>query len=161
MLRMKKMIFCMVFILGMNAVCLMAQEQVNYIIVSSANGEVASFNPSSINKLYIEEGKWIFEMKESGQKYDYSLEDILPFTMEMRSPTSIDPIQSYWSVYDDGNNLVIVNANGIIGNYAIYDIYGRLLESGYGYESKTRVNVPSSGLYIVKANGQSKKTIKK
>ncbi|MDR1119503.1 MAG: hypothetical protein LBM08_01120 [Dysgonamonadaceae bacterium] len=158
---MKKMIFCMVFILGMNTVRLVAQEQVNYIIVKSVTGEVASFNPSSISRLYIEEGKWVFEMKESGQKYDYSLEKILPFTMEMRSSTSIDPVQSYWNVYDDGNNLVIVNVNGIVGNYTIYDIYGRLLESGYGCESKITVNVPSGGLYVVKANGQSKKTVKK
>jgi predicted peptidase len=164
MFDMKKVIFCMVLVLGTGIIPLTAQEKISYIIVKSTEGEIASFASSTINRVYIENGKWVFELKKTDQKYSYLLEEVLPFTTEDRNETGIDTqlsIQSDWKMYDGGTQLIIENPNGMVGYYAVYDVYGRLLKTGYGSDSTVAVDVPSGNLYVVKVNGKIKKAVKK
>jgi hypothetical protein len=158
---MKKMILFLVFFLGVNLASLTAQEEVNYIIVKSPEGEVTFFNPSVVDRMYIESGNWVIELKESSQQYSYSVGDVF-FAIEKRNATDADPVvQTSWNVYDDGNNLIITNLNGEIGSYTVYDLYGRTVETGYESGSKAVINVPAGNIYIVKADGKSKKVVKK
>jgi hypothetical protein len=163
---MKKMNLCLlmtVFLFGIDTIPLTAQEQINYIIVKTSEGEIASFNPAAVNRQYIESEKWIFELKENNQQYSYPLEDVLPFTTEMRNQTNIDAhpsVQSNWSVYDDGNNLVIINSNGKVGYYTVHDISGKLVRTGYEDGNKATIHLPSGRLYIVKADGKAEKVVK-
>lgn len=159
---MKKILsyFALTFLfVGMNVVSLTAQE--NYIIVKTAEEEIISFSPSSIERLYIENQQWVFELKGSEQQYRYPLGDILPFTMITRNPSNIPLIQSDWNIYDDGDNLIISNPNGIVGNYTIYDLSGKLIKRAYESTGQAVISLPSAQLYIIKADGKAKKVIKR
>jgi hypothetical protein len=142
-----------------------AQVQTNYIIVKTGNGEVASFNPAAVSSQYIENGNWVFALKDA-QVFTYPLADVQPFTTEVRnsnSGTRTEPVapDATWNVYDDGNGLIIVNPGGEVGRYEVYHLSGTLVKSGYEAGSRAAVSVPSGGVYIVKAGLGAKKAVKK
>jgi len=70
-------------------------------------------------------------------------------------------IQSDWNIYDDGDNLIISNPNGIVGNYTIYDLSGKLIKRAYESTGQAVISLPSAQLYIIKADGKAKKVIKR
>jgi hypothetical protein len=92
-------------------------SKTSYIVVRTGDGEVASFDPGALESQYIQENNWVFELK-NGQRFFYPLNDVQPFTTEVRNSgtgTGIEPVAAAaaWSVYDDGNGLTIVNPCGI------------------------------------------------
>jgi hypothetical protein len=141
-----------------------AQDRISYIIVKTAGGEVASFNPRAVNQQFIENSQWIFELK-SGARYSYPLTDVAPFTVEKRTPgsgTAVQPVAaSAWRVYDDGSALVIENPEGSVGRYAVYDLSGKLIKTGYASGPKISIPVPA-GVCIVRAglDGNARKMLK-
>jgi hypothetical protein len=145
------------------AVSANAQDKTNYIIVKTINGEVASFYPAAVERQFIENNNWVFELK-TGTKYSYPLADVQPFTIELRAPnsgTGVQPvIAGDWRVYDDGSNLVIENPGGSVGSYAVYNISGRLIKTGYESGSKVSIQAPP-GVCIVKAGTDVQKAVKK
>lgn len=163
---MKKFIFyffAITFLLPGSTVTVKAQEKTNFIIVETKDGETAEIKLSAVSRQYIEEGDWIFELKESNQKLSYPLAELLPFKVELRNSVGIESvdIEKDWSVCDDGNNLIISVTDGMVGNYSVYDVYGRLLKKEHESGSKASVAVSSGGLYIVKLDKSVKKVMKR
>jgi hypothetical protein len=160
-MKTKNVIMMAMFIIAVSVTA--AQEKTHYIIVKTAKGEVASFNPAAVNQQIIEGTNWVFELK-TGARYSYPLAEVLLFTVQLRNPntgTGVQPVETgEWRVYDDGTVLVIENPCGTVGRYAVYDISGRLLKSGY--EAGPKVSVPApAGVCIVKAGLAAKKVVKK
>jgi hypothetical protein len=161
----KFFLIAMLMGIGVSGATATAQTQkTSYIIVKTADGEVASFYPAAVNRQFIEDSNWVFELKETGAKYSYPLTEVQPFTVEQRSPgsgTGIQPVSaSTWNIYDDGSALVIENPGGSVGRYAVYGISGQLIKTGYESGAKVSVPVPP-GICIVKAGMGAKKAIKK
>jgi carbon monoxide dehydrogenase subunit G len=163
----KKSFLITMFIVGMGvsgATATAQMQKTNYIIVKTAGGEVASFHPATVDRQFIENNNWVFELKETGARHSYPLAEVQPFTVESRTPgpgTGIRPVAaSTWNIYYDGSSLVIENPGGEIGRYAVYNAGGQLLKTGYGSGSKVSVSVPS-GICIVKAGMGVKKALKK
>lgn len=163
---MKKSVFCffvVTFLLIGSIDSVRAQEKVNCIIVQTNDGAEHAIRLSTVSRQYIEANNWVFELKGSEQKLSYPLEKLLPFKIELRSLTGIRSVEAEkgWTVYDEGSNLAISVSDGIVGDYSIYDIYGRLLQKGYESGDKATASVPSGGMYIVKVNRGVKKIVKK
>lgn len=161
-MKTKKILLIGMLIMGIGASGA-AQEKASYIVVKTASGEVASFYPAAVKQQTIENNNWVFELK-TGAKYSYPLAEVQPFTVEPRilgSGTGIEPVAaSDWRVYDDGSNLVIENPGGVVGRYAVYDMSGRLVKTGYEPGSKASFPAPA-GVCIVKAGLGVKKALKK
>jgi hypothetical protein len=90
-MKTKNVIMMAMFIIAVSVSVTAAQEKTNYII----SGEVASFYPAAVNRQFIRNDKWLFELKETEAKYSCPLTEVQPFTLELRAPntgTGIRPV---------------------------------------------------------------------
>jgi hypothetical protein len=157
-------LIAMTLIIGVSGATATAQDQNRHVVVKTASGEVASFSVANIKRQYIQDGKWVFELKETSQTYSYALTEVLPFTTAVRAGngTAIQPapVVATWQVYDGGASLVISKPGGAIGHYAVYTVAGQLVKGGY--EAGAEVAVPANrGVYVVRVGDDSRKIIKK